>query len=613
MNKRLSIGQKLLLMLVAPLLGLIFFAMNGIMDKQRVVSEMQEIAALVDFSQVVGELVHELQRERGLSAGFVASDGQEFSVELPAQRSETDTALSEFRNFVTEHAASVQVLGSLEAARSNLNALDNRREGISGGAATVQDATQYYTGVIEVLLTLVQESSQNVTNASVMEGMLAYWAFLQYKERAGIERAVLNEAFARNGFADEAHQAQFLQNLGGQQSFEFLFAQYATQTQREAMSSRLRGSAVEQFEQFRNIALDQAHRGNFGVEPGRWFQVSTARIDLLMELEQQYAQDTVGLADTLRSEAQRALYAFSILALVAFILALGLAQYVGRTISGPLTNASEAAREIAHQIVATTQQQGSTASETATAVEQTTSTVGEIRQTSEIAAERAQTVTDKAGKSVTASNEALVAIEDGVEAMSRIREEVEGIARNILELSEKHIQIGEIVQSVNAIAEQSNLLAVNASIEAAKAGEHGKGFSVVAGEVKALAGQSKEATQQIRTILGEIQKSSNAAVMVTEQGTKRVEEGSSLVEELGQTIRELGQVIEESMDAATQIAATSNQQLTGIEQITSAMTNIEQATKDNASGIGQLEAAAKQVREVSEQLVEVVLGKREGV
>src|SRR5690606_18651776 len=122
------------------------------------------------------------------------------------------------------------------------------------------------------------------------------------------------------------------------------------------------------------------------------------------------------------------------------------------------------------------------------------------------------------------------------------------------ELSEKNIQIGEIVQSVNAIAEQSNLLAVNASIEAAKAGDHGRGFSVVASEVKALAQQSKQATEQIRSILTEIQKSSNGAVMITEQGVKRVEEGGSLIEELGRTIRSLGTAIDGSADTATQIS-----------------------------------------------------------
>ena len=101
------------------------------------------------------------------------------------------------------------------------------------------------------------------------------------------------------------------------------------------------------------------------------------------------------------------------------------------------------------------------------------------------------------------------------EFKQRIREQMEAIAESMVRLSEQGQAIGQIIATVEDLAAQSNLLAVNASIEAAKAGEHGKGFGVVAQEVKSLAEQSKQATNQVRTILSDIQKATTAAVMAT--------------------------------------------------------------------------------------------------
>src|SRR4030067_173625 len=112
--------------------------------------------------------------------------------------------------------------------------------------------------------------------------------------------------------------------------------------------------------------------------------------------------------------------------------------------------------------------------------------------------------------------------------MHRIQEQMESIAQSIVRLSEQGQAIGEIIATVNDLAEQSNMLAVNAAIEAAKAGEQGKGFAVVAQEVKSLAEQSKQATAQVRTILGDIQKATSGAVMATEQGSKAGETGGRL-------------------------------------------------------------------------------------
>jgi methyl-accepting chemotaxis protein len=192
--------------------------------------------------------------------------------------------------------------------------------------------------------------------------------------------------------------------------------------------------------------------------------------------------------------------------------------------------------------------------------------------------------------------------------MERIRQQMDAIAASMVKLSEQSQAIGQIMASVEDLAAQSNLLAVNASIEAAKAGEHGKGFSVVAQEVKSLAEQSRQATNQVRTILGDIQKATTTAVMATEQGTKAVEAGARQTEVAGEAIQALVGSVTESAQAATQIAASSQQQLVGVDQVAGAMESIKQASTQNVASAQQLETAARNLNELGQRIKHMVEG-----
>lgn len=340
-------------------------------------------------------------------------------------------------------------------------------------------------------------------------------------------------------------------------------------------------------------------------------EVSSIQEDVIRALDdlsaetKQDTQDASRRAEAFGVTASRAIV---LSALIAVAFNLGLGFLLQRIIGTSLGDCSLKLKEVGDQMLASVQQQSASTNETASAVSQTTSTVDQLQQTARHSADKAQTVSETAADSLASTSAARDSAARGIESMRLIREEVEGIAHNILELSERTLQIGEIVQSVAAIAEQSNLLAVNASIEAAKAGDLGKGFSVVASEVKALAAQSRQATEQIRSLLAEIQKASNAAVMVTEQGSKRVAEGARSIEELAGALDQLAGVVQGSADGGHQIAMTATQQLAGVQQIVAAMRNIEQSTKSNAAGAHQLEQAARQVGTVSRQLEAIVTG-----
>ncbi|OGA78204.1 MAG: hypothetical protein A3G27_11710 [Betaproteobacteria bacterium RIFCSPLOWO2_12_FULL_66_14] len=169
----------------------------------------------------------------------------------------------------------------------------------------------------------------------------------------------------------------------------------------------------------------------------------------------------------------------------------------------------------ASEIVASTTQLASSASESAAAVSETTTTVEEVRQTAQVASQKAKYVADSAQKAAQISQSGRKSTEDVGAGMTRIRQQMDAIAASMGRLSEQSQTIGQIIATVEDLAAQSNLLAVNAAIEAAKAGEHGKGFGVVAQEVKSLAEQSRQATTQVRTILSDIQKATTDAVLAT--------------------------------------------------------------------------------------------------
>jgi len=258
------------------------------------------------------------------------------------------------------------------------------------------------------------------------------------------------------------------------------------------------------------------------------------------------------------------------------------------------------------EIMASTSEQAATAAQQAAAVSQTSATIIEARQTAEQAADRARLVSEMAEQSLEVSNQGLARVQASTAGMVAIKEQVSTIAETILSLSEQTQQISAIIATVNDIADQSNLLALNAAMEAARAGEAGRGFAVVAGEVRSLAEQSRQATRQVREILGEIQKAANTAVMVTEEGAKRAEEGVGLAESTGDVITTIRQHTQKVAQAAQQIAASTNQQLAGMDQIAAAMENINQATVQTEMSTRQVEGTAQNLNELAAQLSRVV-------
>jgi hypothetical protein len=293
--------------------------------------------------------------------------------------------------------------------------------------------------------------------------------------------------------------------------------------------------------------------------------------------------------------------------LLAVIITGGvLAFFTTRIINRQLRETINQLATSSSEILTTTAQVASGSAETASAVSETTATVEEVKQTVLLASQKAGYVSESAQQTAQAVQVGQQALERMIDGMGGIRAQTAATADAIARLSEQSQAIGEIIASVNDLAEQSNLLAVNAAIEAAKAGEQGKGFTVVAQEIKSLAQQSKQATAQVRAILSDIQKATTAAVMATDLNGKAVEAGVQESAAAGDAIRLLADNISAAARAALQIAASSQQQMVGMDQVALAMENIKQASAQNMAGTRQAEIAARDLHEMGDRLKQLV-------
>jgi methyl-accepting chemotaxis protein len=302
-----------------------------------------------------------------------------------------------------------------------------------------------------------------------------------------------------------------------------------------------------------------------------------------------------------------------IIAQVAIVVAalaagVGLSMRVSRSVTRQLREAVNSINTSAAELLAVASQVAAGAAQTSASTNQTTVTVEEVKQTAQLAHEKALQVAE--------NSQALASIAEGGRAVSsevvsgveRMQSEMGVVSEAINRLSEQAGAVGDIIATVNDLAEQSNLLSVNASIEAAKAGEQGRGFTVVAQEVKSMAEQSKQAVAQVRTILNEIEKAARVAVEAAEKSREAVEAGKQMSLDSVEGIDTLAATAIEAAQASTQISASARQQLAGMEQISQAIQSINEASAQAVSGTRQVEQEVRQLQGLAVRLEQLVAG-----
>jgi methyl-accepting chemotaxis protein len=289
---------------------------------------------------------------------------------------------------------------------------------------------------------------------------------------------------------------------------------------------------------------------------------------------------------------------------VAVIMSILISRGIARRLRSFTAGLSSSAAEL----LAIAAQVSAGASQTAASTNETTATVEEVKQTAQLAHEKATRVADKAQALAQLAETGRGSVDGTVGGIEQMQIEMGVVSETISRLSEQARTVGDIITTVSDLAEQSNLLSVNASIEAAKAGDYGKGFTVVAQEVKSLAEQSKQAVVQVRTILNEIHKASNRAVEAAEQSQQAIEAARQQSVQTGDAAASVASTASEAAEAAVQISASSRQQLAGMEQISQAIESISAATGQSVSGTRQVEQEVKQLQELATQIRQLVDG-----
>ena len=252
----LTTRTRLLLIVLVPLLGLLYFSINSILEKSSVSREMSRLESLVGLSVKIGNLAHELQKERGMSAGFIGSEGSKFSTELPAQRKVTDKVsgeLSQALMTVDNSQLDQSLKSALDDALHDMGEIGLKREAISSLRIQSKDAVGFYTATIGKFLGIPNLVSTLSSNSQIARLASTYASLLQAKERAGQERAILTGVFAADKFTQDLY-ARFLSNASAQDTYIKVFNNFALNDQKEFYKNKISGTEVEEVEAIKKNA-----------------------------------------------------------------------------------------------------------------------------------------------------------------------------------------------------------------------------------------------------------------------------------------------------------------------------------------------------------------------
>jgi methyl-accepting chemotaxis protein len=329
--RRLRIVHRIAIALLIPSIALALAAAIIVAGKHQTSAQMERLSTLTDLATTIGAVVHDLQRERGASAVFIGSKGQQLVKELPEQRALTDAQLDKFAGMLKDfdaQSAGGDLAAILDDAGKRLGELATTRQQITELKIPAADSSKYFTLTVGRLLDVGLEIVKLVNNEEVARSLSAYVNFTQAKERAGQERATGAPGFAAGSFEAPQYR-RLLAVVADQETYFRLFRSYATKADQDFFAATVTGEPVSEVDRMRKVAVETLPGQPLGdIDGAYWFRMTTARIDLLKTVEDHLATNLRSLAGEVQGAAERDFW----IAIAASLGVIGLTAFIGLAI-----------------------------------------------------------------------------------------------------------------------------------------------------------------------------------------------------------------------------------------------------------------------------------------
>ncbi len=649
-----TIRAKLILLVLIFIAYIMMLAGMIIYDDFVAYKQNKQLKRDLELSVALSNVVHELQKERGLTAGYLGSRGEKFKVELPNQWKLTDEKIDSLQKIwhMSETTIDFPIKRRIRKILSALDKLPVLRQKVFALSIPATQAISFYTKLNSYVIDTIALISHNSSNSLVTRELIAYVDFLWVKEKSGVERAVLANAFAMDKFFPPKFFVKFIRLLSQQEAFLKSFEEAAPKKFLDVYHQIMQGSVIEEVRRMERIAIQKGNIGGFGIDPAYWFDQITKKINMLKEVENKLVDMIFEDIEGLIVSSKRELLWVSVLILIGIVFALwmgyfitvryitkpiekmkhtlhdivshkdlskqiglkgsdeiaDIAQNVDRLISfskdaiESAKHSSDHTAQVAQELSATTNEMGKNMEEEVAVVSSTAQSASQLK----VPLEHSTTEMERSQQEIAEANDRLQKAKESIDRLLDIvkkssAQEAE-IVKELEELAEATDRSKEVLELIEDISNQTNLLALNAAIEAARAGDHGKGFAVVADEVRGLAEKSRKhvdtVADTIAQLLHKIEDISNKISKNAKEITKLSEE----TEPMKQDIEEITSVMNETAQSSAKASGEIKKIIADIEKIIDSVDKINKITSQNAQDVEEIAKATKELYRQIEEL-----------